>query len=146
MSTNAEQERERLKEEYKEHYRAIRDAKEKLRRSRYTRQVTDAMQQMNADSLLESVDNLLGKIRHSVASIEARLDVAMEAFDENENSVQALDDELEKAQKKKKAAATLREIKHDMGLIYNEIEQQALDISNEKTVGPSQTNDENDGS
>ncbi|MEX0648216.1 MAG: hypothetical protein WD139_10550, partial [Balneolaceae bacterium] len=77
MSENSEQERERLKEEYKEHYRKIRDAKEKLSRSRYVKNVSNAMQQMNADELLSSVDEFLGKVRNKMIHLEARLDVAM---------------------------------------------------------------------
>ena len=33
MATNSEEERERLKQEYKEHYRKIKDAKQRLKES-----------------------------------------------------------------------------------------------------------------
>jgi hypothetical protein len=78
MSSRSEQERDRLKEEYKEHYRKIRDAKEKIRRSRSVKNISDAMGNMNTDELMESVDHFLDKVRLKVASVEARLEVAME--------------------------------------------------------------------
>ncbi len=127
MTTKGEQERERLKQEYKEHYRKIRDAKEKLRRSQYVKNVSHAMKQMNADQLLESVDEFLGKLRHNMASIEARLDVAMEqVMDESEH-----DEEL----KKEKAKETIRQVKRDLGLLYNDLEKQAAEMDVKKTVG-----------
>lgn len=131
MVSKGEQDRARLKEEYKEHYRKIKDAKEKLRRNRYTQNVADALNQMNSDELLESVDEFLGKVRNKMASIEARLDVAMEQFSTSEE----LDEELEKEVRKKKANDTLRDIKLEMGLLYNELEKQADEMNVNKTIG-----------
>jgi phage shock protein A len=131
MPTNSEQERERLKEEYKEHYRKIRDAKEKLRRSKYVQNVNEAMQKMNADELLSSVDDFLGSVRTKMASFEARLDVAMDQFLDQEPGVEELDEEM----KKVKVRDTLKQIKQEMGLLYSEIEHQAENLNVEKTVG-----------
>lgn len=131
---NSEQERERLKEEYKEHYRKIRDAKDKLRRSKYVQNVNQAMQKMNADDLLSSVDDFLGSVRSKMANFEARLDVAMDQFLEDEQGQVELDEEM----KKVKMRDTLKEIKREMGLLYNEIEQQAENMNVEKTVGKKQ--------
>ncbi|MEX1268163.1 MAG: hypothetical protein WEA56_04115 [Balneolaceae bacterium] len=131
MSENSEQERERLKEEYKEHYRKIRDAKEKLSRSRYVKNVSNAMQQMNADELLSSVDEFLGKVRNKMIHLEARLDVAMDQFVEDDIKHEELDESL----KKERARETLKQIKMEMGLLYSEMEQQADEIKVDKTVG-----------
>ncbi len=131
MSSNSEQERDRLKEEYKEHYRKIRDTKEKLRRSKYVRNVNDALQQMNADELLASVDEFLGKVRTKMSMIEARLDVAMEEILEQPDDQTDLDEEL----RKENARNSLKKIKMEMGLLYREIEKQAEEIHAEKTVG-----------
>lgn len=139
MQSKSEQERERLKEEYKEHYRKIRDAKEKVRRSRYVKNVSDAVQKMNADDLLESVDEFLGKVRNRMASIEARLEVAMDNFTEEDDN---LDDELEKELKKQQARDTLRQIKHEMGLLYNDVEKQAGELNVDKTVGRTGSKDQ----
>ncbi len=130
-NSKQEQERERLKEEYKDHYRQIREAKEKLRRSKYVKNVSDAMQQMNADDLLSSVDEFLGTVRNKMSHFEARLDVAMDQFMDDQPD----DSELDEALKKEKARDTLKEIKREMGMLYSEIEQQANDLNVEKTVG-----------
>ncbi|MCC5915483.1 MAG: hypothetical protein JJU46_14000 [Balneolaceae bacterium] len=140
MQSNSEQEREKLKEEYKEHYRKMRDAKEKLRRSKYVRNVSDAMQNMNADELLDSVDQFLGTVRNKMAGIEARLDVAMEQFIDDHPDEAELDEEL----KKEKAKDTLKQIKLEMGLLYNEIEEQAENLDVEKTVGRKSRSEESD--
>jgi len=132
MSSNSEQERERLKEEYKDHYRKIRDAKEKLRRSKYVRNVNEALHQMNADHLLENIDDFLGKVRTKMSLIEARLDVAMEQILDQPEDISELDEEL----KKEKARESLKKIKADMGLLYREIEKQAQELHAEKTIGP----------
>lgn len=132
MPSESEKERERLKEEYKDHYRKIRDTKEKLRQSRYVKNISDAMDQMNADELLSSVDDFLGKVRHKMTSIEARLDVAMDQFSDEQD----LDAELNEELKKKRAKDTLRDIKLEMGLLYNELEKQAEEINVKKTIGP----------
>lgn len=137
MSTNSEQERERLKEEYKDHYRKIRDAKEKLRRSKYVQNVNDALHQMNADELLASVDEFLGKVRTKMSLIEARLDVAMEEILDQPDDISELDEEL----KKENARQSLKKIKAEMGLLYREIEKQAAELHTEKTIGPGARSD-----
>ena len=139
MSNNSEQERERLKEEYKEHYRKIRETKEKLRRSKYVKNVNEAIQQMNADELLSSVDEFLGKVRDKMTHIEARLDVAMDQFMDNPDN----DTELDEAMKKEQARDTLKQIKMEMGLLYSEIEHQAEELKADKTVGKKDETDEN---
>jgi hypothetical protein len=131
MSTDSEKERERLKEEYKEHYRTIRDAKEKIRRSRYVSNVNQAMKQMNADDLLASVDEFLGKVRSKVAGFEARLDVALDQMMDEGRDEAEMDEELKKA----KAQDTLKQIKLEMGLLYSELEKHADELNVKKTVG-----------
>lgn len=133
MSESSREERERLKEEYKDHYRKIRDAGEKLRSSRYAKKASDALQQMQADDLLESVDHFLGKVRYKMASIEARLDLAM---DEILNSDEEDEAERDLQLKKEKARDSLQQIKREMGMLYDELEQQAEQIQVKKTVGP----------
>lgn len=131
MSTNSEQERERMKEEYKEHYRQIREAREKLRRSKYVRNVNEAMQKLNADELLHSVDDFLGSVRTKMSQFEARLDVAMDELMNDEQQQAERDEEM----KKVRARDTLKQIKQEMGLLYSEIEHQAEQLDVKKTVG-----------
>lgn len=133
MSDSSREDRDRMKEEYKEHYRRIRDAKEKLRSSSYARKAGDAVRQMNADELLNSVDHFLGKLRYKMASIESKLDLAMDdILSNNEQQQSDLDEEM----KKEKAKETLRQIKQEMGMLYDDLEQQAEEMNVKKTIGP----------
>lgn len=131
MSSKSEQEREQLKEEYKDHYRKIRDTKEKLRRSKYVQNVNEALNQMNTDELLSSVDHFLGNVRDKMSHIEARLDVAMEGFLDEHGQTEQMDEEL----RKEHARESLKQIKLEMGLLYSEIEEQAKELHIDKTVG-----------
>lgn len=134
MSDSSREDRERLKEEYKEHYRKIRQAKGKLRSSEYAKKAGDAVRNMNADELLNSVDHFLGKLRYKMASIEAKLDVAMEDILGDEELIQAERDH-EEEMKKEKARDTLKQIKMEMGMLYDDLEKQAEEMNVKKTVG-----------
>lgn len=135
MSESSREERDQMKEEYKEHYRKIRQAKEKLRSSSYARKAGEAVRQMNADELLHSVDHFLGKLRYKMASIEAKLDLAMDDILAEEKD-KAQEEELEQQLRNEKAKDTLRQIKQEMGMLYDDLEQQAEEMNVKKTVGP----------
>jgi hypothetical protein len=134
MSSRSEQEREKLKEEYKDHYRKIRDLKEKVRRSQSVKNISDAVDNLNADELLDSVDQFLDKVRRKVASVEARLDVALENLtgdqEESQNS-----EMLDKEMRKQRARESIKQVKLEMGMLYHELEKRAGDMKVEKTVG-----------
>lgn len=137
MSNEGEQERERLKEEYKEHYRRIKEAKKRLKQTEQKGNISQAVQNMNADSLLETMDEFLGKVRDKVTHVEARLDVAMDSLEDEDSTAgskvkqQEMDEEL----KRQKAKQTLKQVKAEMGMLYNEIEKHADEIHAEKTIG-----------
>ncbi len=138
MSTKSEQERERLKEEYKDHYRRIKEAKERLKQTEQKGKIAQALNNMNADSLLESVDEFLGKVKDKVTHVEARLDVAMDSLDEDDPGTAAgklKQEELDEEIKKQKAKQTLKQVKAEMGMLYSEIEKHAEEIRAEKTIG-----------
>lgn len=150
MSSDSEKERERLKEEYKEHYRRIRESKERLKRSRHVGKIGDALNKMNADELLGSVDEFLGKVRDKVSMAEARLDVAMDSIDdEDENSSvsqKQRSEEPSEEMRKHKAKETLKQVKAEMGMLYSEIEKHADEIRAKKTIGTEHTSADNDQS
>lgn len=129
--TNSEKERERLKEEYKQHFRKMKDAGEKIRRNRYVHNVNQALHNMDASELLSSFDHFLDQVRNKMALIEARLDVAVEEILETSD----LDEELDAEMRKQKAKESLKKIKTDMGMLYRDIEKQAEEYKAEKTVG-----------
>ncbi|MFV1884144.1 MAG: hypothetical protein ACMZ7B_06645 [Balneola sp.] len=118
MSTRSEQERERLKEEYKDHYRRIKEAKERLKQTEQKGKIAQALNNMNADNLLESVDEFLGKVKEKVTNVEARLDVAMDSLDEDDPSTAAgklKQEELDAEIKKQRAKQTLQQVKAENG-------------------------------
>lgn len=137
MSSRSEQERERLKEEYKEHYRRIKEAKERLRRAEQKGRIAKAVENMNPDSLLESVDEFLGKVRDKVTHVEARLDVAMDSLEDEgtEAGSKIKNEELDRELKREKAKQTLKQVKAEMGMLYSEIEKHAEEIRADKTIG-----------
>ena len=137
MSSKSEQDRERLKEEYKEHYRRIKEAKERLKRAEQKGKISRAVNNMNADNLLETVDEFLGKVREKVTNVEARLDVAMDSLEDEDTAAgsKIRKEELDEELKKQKAKQTLKQVKAEMGMLYNEIEKHADEIKTEKTIG-----------
>jgi phage shock protein A len=144
MSTKGEQDRERLKEEYKDHYRRIKEAKERLKKAEQKGKISQAVQNMNADGLLESVDEFLGKVRDKVTHVEARLEVAMDSLEDEDSTAASKikKEELDEELKKQKAKQTLKQVKAEMGMLYNEIEKHADEIRTEKTIGNKKSSSE----
>lgn len=142
MSHDSRSERERLKEEYKAHYRKMREAKERFTRAKKTQNISQALKDMDKTQMLESFDNFLHSVKHKLASVEARLDVAMDDLAGERSSSNIEEQELDDQMKRAKAKETLRQLKMDMGLLYEEIEQQADTIQVEKTIGSGNLNTE----
>ena len=140
MSSDSRSERERLKEEYKAHYRKMREIKERASRAKKTQNITEALCNMDKSQMLETFDDFLYSVKHKLASVEARLDVAMEDLSEDEYGQS--EQELEEEMTKEKAKDTLRQVKMEMGLLYKEIERQADSIDMNKTIGPSPSAEE----
>lgn len=137
MDRDPQNERERLKEEYKEHYRKIRETKERLKKAQQKQKISDALHDMDKSSLFDTVDDFLGKIRSKVSNVEARLDVALDSLlSEQEDTVRK--EEADEQLRKTQAKETLRQVKQEMGLLYTEIERQAEAIRVEKTIGREQ--------
>jgi hypothetical protein len=136
MSSKSEEERERLKQEYKDHYRKIKELKERSKRAEQKGKIAQAVNNMNPDNILESVDEFLGKVRDKVTHVEARLDVAMDSMDDDSGLENEIKNEEHEAElKKQKAKQTLQQVKAEMGMLYSEIEKTADEIKTEKTIG-----------
>jgi hypothetical protein len=134
MGHDSRSERERLKEEYKAHYRKMRNIKEKVSRAKKTQNIAQALKDMDKSQMLDTFDDFLYSVKHKLASVEARLDVAMEGLlDEDKQA--AREQELDEEMTKEKAKDTLRQVKMEMGLLYEEIERQADSIKVNKTIG-----------
>ena len=138
MSTLGDKERERLKQEYKAHYRKIKEAKERLKSTQKKGRITQALNDMNADELLGSVDEFLGKLRDKVNLSDAKLDIAMQNIDDSnlsEPNQSFKQSEFEDEKKRQKAKDTLKQVKAEMGMLYSEIEKTADEIQTKKTIG-----------
>ncbi len=138
MSTPGDKERERLKQEYKAHYRKIKEAKERLKSTQKKGRITQALNDMNADELLGSVDEFLGKLRDKVNLSEAKLDIAMENIEKSnlsEPNRSSQQGEFEEEKQRLKAKDTLKQVKAEMGMLYSEIEKTADEIQTKKTIG-----------
>jgi hypothetical protein len=134
MSKDSRSERERMKEEYKAHYRKMRETKERYSRAQKTQKISRALKDMDKSQMLDSFDDFLYSVKHKLASVEARLDVAMEGLQEEKKS-KIEEQELDEEMTKEKAKDTLRQVKMEMGLLYKEIERQADSIQVNKTIG-----------
>lgn len=144
MSDQSREEREKLKDEYKDHYRRMKDAAEGAWRSRYVNNINEALGNMNSDELLGSVDEFLGKVRDKVSGFEARLEVALDSLEMGDAKDKVDAAELEKEMAKENARETLKKMKMEMGLLYNELEEQAKAMNVNKTVGPDKPEIKND--
>lgn len=134
MSNDSRNERERLKEEYKAHYRKMQETKERLSRIKKKKNISDALKDMDTSEMMNTFDNFLFEVKQKVATVEARLDVAMENLLFDTDDIDR-EDEVEEERRKESAKETLRQVKMEMGLLYNEIERQADAIKVEKTIG-----------
>lgn len=146
MSSRNEQQRERLKQEYKEHYKRIKEAKERLKQAERTSKIQGALNKMSPDNLMESMDEFLGKVQDKVIGVEARLDVAMDSLDDSSNpdSVSSKEEQIEQEEelRKIKAQEALKQMKIEMGMLYSEIEKTADEIKAHKTIGTKEDNSE----
>ena len=132
-----QEERERLKEQYKQHYRKIRHAKQKLRRTKTNNQVTGALRQLNNTELMESMSDFINGVQDKVARVEARLEVALDSLmNENEQSYPK-NESAAATNREQRARETLRKVKNDMGMLYRDMEEQAEKLNVDKTVGQS---------
>jgi deoxyribodipyrimidine photolyase-like uncharacterized protein len=142
MSENSRNQREKLKEEYKQHYRKMRETKERLKQSRRKNNIVDALRDMVSAQLMESFDSFLFDVKSKVALAEAQLDVALDSLDEEVNApIQEV--ENDEVLNQAKAKETLKQLKNEMGMLYSELERQAEAINVDKTIGKSPEDTEN---
>ena len=138
MASNQEEERERLKQEYKEHYRRVKEAKERLKESQQKGKIAQALNNMNADNILGTVDEFLDKVRDKVNLAEAKYEVAMDSLEDEETSSTAQkikNEEHAEELRKQQAKQTLQQVKAELGMLYSEIEKQADEMQASKTIG-----------
>lgn len=136
-----QEEYDRLKEVYKDHYRKISELKKKLSEIRRTERVNRALEQMNPDNLMENFDLALLKLREKIAIAEARISTAIHGIDEENpvsSDIEPITVDKEEELRKSKARQTLEELKNQMGVLQQEVEKKARVISEKnqgKTIG-----------
>lgn len=126
----SQEERDRLKEEYKAHYRSIQETRKKLAESERVAKIAKTLRDMNADHLLESMDSVLRTVREKIEIAEVKLDMAMQARDAQDLEENGVAADRESPQE------TVKRIRHDMGLLQDEMEQTVKAIKADKTLGP----------
>lgn len=126
------EDRERLKEEYKEHYRSIRELRKKAEESERMAKIASTLDKMNAGAILETFDNALQKVREKIELAEAKLEMALDSRKSDQT-----DAELESELQKRKAAETISRIKSEMGNLHSEIDDKVAQLQlKDKTLGP----------
>lgn len=128
----SQEDRERLKEEYKEHFRAIRDLKKKAAESERMARISSALNNVNTQSLMESFDQALNKVRETIEVAEAKIEMAIESRLDDHG-----DEELREIEQRRKAQETLKNLKSEMGTLENHLDTKAEEIKHStKTLGP----------
>lgn len=127
---NAQEQRDKLKEIYKEHYRSIKASKDKLASLEPKKRIIDALNDMKNSAFMEDVDLMIDKVRESAYKAEAKIEQALD--DQFEKEVEIERDQI---LKKSKAKSTVDEIKAQMGEVYDENVAQAKDMRATKTIG-----------
>jgi phage shock protein A len=135
---SGEEERNRLKEEYKAHYLKIRELKNKLAETERVKKITNAVNQINPQGLMDQFDEALDKVREKIFTAEARLDMAIESADAD-NPISLADEET---MLKQKASETMKQMKMDLGMLNDAIDEQAARSPAHKTLGKKQIDNE----
>lgn len=131
---DSQEERDRLKEEYKAHYRNILATKEKVKKALSVQQIQQALTNMGGGELLENMGNMVDKLKENVALAEAKLELALESIQE-EHEKQNLEEEGEELRKKQQAQEAIQQIKAEMGLIQEELAKEAQHLKSAKSLG-----------
>lgn len=129
----SKEDRERLKEEYKEHFRAIRDLRKKAAESERMAKISSALHSVNSESIMDTFDQALNKVRETIEIAEAKIEMAIESRLDDHG-----DDELKEIEQKRKAKEALDKIRSDMGVLHNDLVEKVEEVQlKAKTLGPS---------
>lgn len=133
------EERERLKQEYKEHYKQLLEQKKRLAAYERKAKVMQSLREIDPNPVLESFQGALQAVRERIVQAEARLEVYLDNNASKEGGasleeVQAAEDFT----RKQKAADLLSEIRAEMGTIERDLESRADSLNSEKTMQPAE--------
>ncbi|MCH8558080.1 MAG: hypothetical protein LAT84_09670 [Balneolia bacterium] len=130
------EERERMKQEYKEHYRQLLEQKKRLAAYERKARVMQSLREIDPSPVLESFQGALQAVRERIVQAEARLEVYLDhnASTGSENISPEQAEAAHDFTRKQNAKDILSEIRADMGTIEREMEKKAGEITSEKTV------------
>jgi phage shock protein A len=133
---NSQEERDRLKEEYKEHFRKIRETRERVKEAAVYQKVTRALGDLNADGILDSMGEMVDKLKEKIVLAEAKLELALESYQDVENEAEPDKSASHETIRKFNARESIQQIRAEMGQVYAELEKEAEQLrSHKKTVG-----------
>ncbi len=138
-----ENEYRQLKDSYKAHYKKINELKKKLAEVRRMEKINSALEQMKPDELMGSFDQLVHNLKDKISIAEAKISLALENLSSTEGvSESGIDDKVKEAEneeflRRQKAQETLNMLKNEMGMLHDEIEEEAKSLRAEKTIGNS---------
>lgn len=138
-----ENEYRQLKDSYKAHYKKINELKKKLAEVRRMDKINSALDQMKPDELMGSFDQLVHNLKDKISIAEAKISLALdnlnpsEDLNETDISDKTKDLENEEFIRQQKAQETLNMLKNEMGMLHDEIEEEAKSLKAEKTIGSS---------
>ncbi len=133
------EERERLKQEYKEHYKQLLEQKKRLAAYERKAKVMQSLREIDPNPVLESFQGALQAVRERIVQAEARLEVYLDHNASKEGGVSL--EEIQAAEdftRKQKAADLLSEIRAEMGTIERDLESRADSLNSEKTMQPAE--------
>jgi transposase len=123
------EDREKLKEAYKVHYRAIRDLRQKAVDARRMASVNNALDAIQNSELMHRFDAALNTVNEHIARAEARLELYLDG-DEHVSA------EAQEVVQKEQARVTIQKMRAEMGFIQEELDQKIASLPDvKKSVG-----------
>ena len=138
-----ENEYRQLKDSYKAHYRKINELKKKLAEVKRMDKINSALDQMKPDELMGSFDQLVHNLKDKISIAEAKISMALDSLasdsltDDDKLSSKIKEAENDDFIRRQKAEETLNMLKSEMGMLHEEIEEEAKSLKAEKTIGQS---------
>ncbi len=126
------EERERLKQEYKEHYRQLLEQKKKLAAYERKARIMKSLEAIDPSPVLHSFQNALQTVREKITLAESRLETWMDHQQGEEAAPPPPD--AEEVIRKEQAGQLVRQIRAEMGVIERDLEDTASGMKSEKTV------------
>ncbi len=125
------EERERLKEQYKEHYRILLEQKKKLAAYERKARIMKSLQEIDPSPVLSTFQDALRAVREKVAMAESRLESWM-PDQKSEPEVNLY--EAEEVVQRQHAKDIIRQIRNEMGVIERDLDDKAAGLTTGKTI------------